>query len=104
MVKKSVYKFTDKKHARGGLVSTVLGCISLVIFLALVYVSFRYEGNGGIYIGSIGLTGLILSIMGLIFGIMGFKEEDSYSLFSKIGSIINTLIILIWACIYLVGI
>lgn len=104
MAKKSIYKFTDKRHAKGGLISTVLACISLLIFVVLIYVSFLHGGNGGIYIGSIGLTGLITSVMGLVFGIMGFKEEDTYSLFSKIGSICNMVIILVWVCIYLVGI
>lgn len=104
MAKKSIYKFTDKKHAKGGVISTVLGCISLLVFVILIYVSFRHGGNGGIYIGSIGLTGFIISVMGLIFGIMGFKEEDTYSLFSRIGSIWNMIIILVWVCIYLVGV
>lgn len=104
MVKKTNYKFTNKKHAKGGTISTFLACISLVIFFALIYVSYLNKGNGGIYIGSIGLTAFIISIIGLVFGIMGFKEEDVYYLFCKIGSFLNMLMMLIWACIFLVGI
>lgn len=104
MVKKINYKFSNKKHAKCGLISTFLACISLIIFFALIYVSYLNKGNGGIYIGSIGLTAFIISIIGLIFGIMGFKEEDAYYLFCKIGSLLNMLVMFIWVCIFLVGI
>lgn len=104
MVKKANYKFTNKKHAKNGIVSTALASVSLLMFLALIYVSYLQKGKGGIYIGSIGLTAFIISIIGLLFGILGFKEKEAYYLFCKIGSVVNMLIILVWSCIYLVGV
>lgn len=101
--RKKNIKFTDKSHAVNGIVSTVLSGVSITLMLALVIFSYIREGNAGIYIGSIGLTALIIAIVGLVKGIKSFQERERYYLFSKIGSIVNAVIILLWIAIYVIG-
>lgn len=103
MAKKTNIKFTDKTHAVNGIISTILGCISLAAFVALVTVSCLLKGNGGLYIGSIGISGMIMSVAGLVFAIKGFGERECYYLFSRIGSTLNIAIILIWVAVYIFG-
>lgn len=103
MAKKGGVRFTDKRHAVNGIVSFSLGILSVIIGAALVYTSYSRKGNGGLYLGSIGLTAGIISLIGLICGLASFKEEDAYYLFSKIGSIMNSIILLIWVGIYIIG-
>lgn len=100
--KKSI-KFTDKSHATNGVVSTILGAISLFLMLALVIISYVQKGDAGIYLGSIGLTAFVIAIVGLIRGIRSFGERERYYLFSKIGSIINAVILVLWIAVYVIG-
>ena len=72
MAKKRMYSFAEKKHSQRGLVSTILGGLSLVIFGALAYLAYYLDGEGGAYMGTIGLTGAVFSLMGLILGLVSF--------------------------------
>jgi hypothetical protein len=101
--KKKNIKFTDRNHAVNGIISTILGGISLVLMLVLVLLSYSQAGNAGVYTGSIGLVAMIVSIVGLFVGISSFKERESYYLFSKIGSLLNIMIITFWIAIYVIG-
>lgn len=101
--RKRSIKFTDKSHAVNGVISTVFAGISILLMIVLVIFSYINKGNAGIYIGSIGLTAFIISIVGLIRGIKSFQERERYYLFSKIGSIVNAVIITLWVAIYVIG-
>ena len=45
MAKKRMYSFAEKKHSQRGLVSTILGGLSLVIFGALAYLAYYLDGS-----------------------------------------------------------
>lgn len=96
-------KFTDKSHATKGIISTILGGISLVLMIVLVVISYSMKGAAGIYAGSIGLTAFVVSVIGLIAGFSSFKERERYYLFSKIGSLLNVMIVVLWIGIYIIG-
>lgn len=101
--KKNSIKFSDKSHATNGIVSTILAGISLVLLMGMIILSYIQNGEAGIYLGSIGLSAGIISIVGLIKGIASFQERERYYLFSKIGSIINAVMLSLWIAIYIIG-
>ena len=103
MAKKRMYSFAEKKHSQRGLVSTILGGLSLVIFGALAYLAYYLDGEGGAYMGTIGLTGAVFSVMVLILGVVSFGEHDTHLLFPKIGSILNGCVLAIWIFVILIG-
>lgn len=103
MVKITGYKFSDKSHSVKGIFSTFFGAISLGMLVALIWVSAKAKGEGSIYIGSIGLTALVVNIIGLIMGLLGFFEPDRYKLFAKIGSVWNLFILIGWVSIIMIG-
>ena len=47
MAKKKMYTFSERRHSRKGITSTVLGSISVVIFIALTYFAWWSYGEGG---------------------------------------------------------
>ncbi len=96
-------KFSDKSHATKGILATILGTISLVLMIVLVIISYSEKGDAGIYVGSIGLVAFVMAIIGLITGISSFKERERYYLFSKIGSLLSAMIIVLWIAIYIIG-
>ena len=95
--------YTDKKHAVKGIIATFLAIAALIIFGILVYISFKNRGEAGIIIGSLALISILLGAVGLILGLMSFKEENKYKLFSYIGSFVNVFVLLLWGLIYMIG-
>lgn len=102
MAKRS-YKFTDKKHTRQGMVSSFLGFTALVLLVAGLLMAYRRFGTAGPYVGLMGFLSLIFSMMGFVFGIRGFQEEEVYYLFSKIGVGLNGVLFILWMLIFIAG-
>lgn len=104
MARKKMYSFAEKKHSQRGLVSSILGGISVIIFLVMAYLAFYFSGQGGAYLGAFGLTGLVCALTGLIMGLISFGESNTIYFFSKLGSILNGCILAVWIFIVLIGI
>lgn len=104
MAKKKMYTFSEHRHSRGGITSTVLGGLSLLIFLALAYVSYWFYGEGGPILGSLGFTGIVFSICGLVSGLTSFREKHIIYTFSKAGSILSSVALVLWIFVILLGV
>lgn len=104
MAKKKMYTFSEHRHSKQGIISTVLGGLSLLIFLALAYTSYWYYGEGGPVLGSLGFTGIIFSICGLVSGLMSFREKHILYTFSKAGSILGSVALVVWIFVVLLGV
>lgn len=104
MAKRKMYSFEETRHSQRGITSTVLGIVALLVFLILIYVAAYYEGNGGAYLGSIGIAAMILTIYGLVCGLRSFQEKNKIYTFSKIGSILNGVLIAGWIGLILLGV
>ena len=102
MAKRS-YKFTDKKHTRQGVASSLLGFTALVLLGAGLWMAYRMVGGAGPAIGLMGLLSLIFSVIGFILGIRGFQEDEVYYLFSKIGVGLNGMLFILWMLIFVAG-
>ena len=76
MAKKRMYSFAKEKHSGKGILSTILGTLSLVIFAVLAWLAYYLDGQGGVYLGSIGLLGMVFAVSSVVFGLMGFGENN----------------------------
>lgn len=103
MHKKKRKIYTDKKHPVKGIIATVLAVAALVVFGAVINISFQNGGEAEMWIGSMALISILLGVVGLILGLMSFKKENSYKLFAQIGSFLNVFVLLIWGLIYMIG-
>lgn len=91
MAKKKNFIFTNRRHSKKAIMSTVLGTISTVSLSAVILLAYRSEG---IATRSYGLTGLfvaIFSVVGLLLGLLAAREKDRYNLFRILGIILNLL-------------
>ena len=102
-VKRYKYSFANKNHAAKGVVSTACAGISAGIFCVASLCSLAYQGNGGIYLGALGLAALGISIYGFIMGLRSFSEKQKNQRFCKIGAMANGVIMVIWLALFLVG-
>ena len=104
MAKRKMYTFSENRHAKQGITSTVLGGLSLLILAVLVYVSWWFYGAGGAYLGSIGLLGVLFAICGLVKGLLSFREKHMIYTFSKVGSILSSVALVVWIFVILLGV
>lgn len=90
------YKFTNKKHPEKGIMSTILGIISLVSVGAAIYQTFLAKGEAAINMGVVGLMITVFSVVGVILGYISKNEYDKFLFFPYLGMILNVLAL---ACI-----
>lgn len=102
MAKRS-YKFTDKKHTKQGMISTLLGISALILLVVGFILAYQMAGAAGPYVGLMGFLSLIFSVIGFVLGIRGFQEDDAYYLFSKIGVAFNCVLFVLWMLIFIAG-
>ncbi len=63
-------------HSWPGWIGLLCGLAAAVLFLLAVIFSYRAVGDAAFFVGSMALFALILSVGGLVMGIMGMQEED----------------------------
>ncbi len=97
------YKFTDKKHTGLGLLSTVLGFLSLLFLVFGVLRAYQLSGKTGSITGLLGMLSMLASVLGFSLAIRGFQEEDVYYLFSRVGAILNGVMFILWVMIFVIG-
>lgn len=89
------YVFTDKKHPEKGILSSVLGLISVSTIAYAVYLSYRNGGQAEARYAVAVMICLVYSIAGLVLGILSRMEKDIFRLFPTLGIVLNVLS-LIW--------
>lgn len=101
---KHKYKFTNKKHSIGGIVSTLMAIIAIALLIIAVMFSFKAAGNGGEEVGTMALLSAVFSVFGLITGLLSYREYDRYYTFSLIGSLLNGIVTILLVMLLFVGI
>lgn len=97
------YRFTNKRYAKEGIISSVLGVLSVICLVTGIYRSFEARGNGDSIVGLLGAGALLMALVGMIFGIKSFKDEDKFYTFSKLGVCICGVILICMLGILLGG-
>ena len=85
------YKFTNKKHPEKGIMSTILGIISLGSIWAAVYRTFLAKGIADANMGVVGFMITCFSVTGVILGYISKKEHDKFMFFPYLGMVLNIL-------------
>lgn len=97
------YKFTDKHHSKGGIRSSIAGAIAFVCTGGDVYFAFTSKGNAGNVVALFGVLAIICCCYGTFVGSQSFKEEECYYLFSRLGTIVNLLLLIFWIAVFGMG-
>lgn len=97
------YKFSDKNHSPGGSVSVLMGAASVILLIICVVITTKNHGGAGEFIGGMGLLAAFLAAAGCVIGLLSFKEEEKYYLFSKIGSLLCGILCVFYLAVFLMG-
>lgn len=104
MAKRFRYTVALQPDSQGGTASIVMAVISVVLFLLGITLSYILAGKGGIYLGAIGLIGMLLNVCGFAIGLHSFSEQDRNHRFSTIGSLTNGIAAVGWLALFLIGV
>lgn len=97
------YKFSDKNHSTKGSISTVMGLFSLALCIYCVVESTKALGKAGLSMGAWAMLAAGLAIVGLVLGLLSFKEEEKYYLTSKFGSLLCGILTVFYVAVLLMG-
>ncbi len=85
------YMFTDNRHPEKGVMSAILGCISVGAIIAAVVFTYNNGGQAQLRYAAAVMVAACFSVAGIILGIMSRFERDIFKLFPNLGIILNSL-------------
>ncbi|MBE5829056.1 MAG: hypothetical protein J6I68_17190 [Butyrivibrio sp.] len=85
------YMFTDNRHPEKGVMSAILGCISVTALIAAVVFTYNDGGQAQLRYAAAAMVAAIFSVAGLVLGIMSRMEKDIFKLFPNLGIVLNSL-------------
>ena len=83
--------FTDNRHPEKGVMSAILGIISVGALIAAVVFTYNDGGQAQMRYAAAALVAAIFSVVGLVLGIMSRMEKDIFKLFPNLGIVLNSL-------------
>ena len=83
------YMFTDNRHPEKGIMSAVLGCISVTTYAIAVFFTYNNGGEALLQYAAAAFVAAIFSVVGLVLGIMSRFEKDIFKLFPNLGIVLN---------------
>ena len=93
-----------RKHPEKGIMSTILGTLSILSVGAAVYLAYRNGGDALPQYGAAVFLVTLFSIAGLVLGILSRIEKDNYYLFPHLGIGLNVLCLAMISFILYAGI
>lgn len=103
ILKKGYMIFTNKDHPGKGIMSTILGILSILTFIVAVYLSYMADGVSSERYGTAGLFASLFMFIGLGLGVWSFSEKDKFKLFPILGILFNLIAFFILSLILYAG-
>ena len=97
------YKFTYKHHSTGGIRSSIAGAIAFVCTGIDLQAAYASRGDAGKFVALFGIAAIICCCYGTFVGSQSFKEEECYYLFSRLGTIVNLVLLIFWIAVFGMG-
>lgn len=97
------YQIVKKRYTVGGKQSTIFAGISVFLLLVALLGSLLQGGEGGMYLGAIGVAAIGISVYGFFTGLKSFSEKNRDFFYSKLGAIGNGILMICWLTLFLIG-
>ena len=103
-MKKKNYMFSNKKHSQRGIIASALGLIAFISLVITITLTYLGGGEPNKRLAVTTLFSLLISIAGLVFGIVARTEKDIYYLFPRIGIFLNLFVMMVIGFILFFGV
>ena len=103
MARKNSYMFTNKQHTQKGIMSTILGVISLATLVYAVVMSYLKAGDIPRQYGAAAMLVMIFAFIGIILGVVSKTERDKFFFFTYLGIALNVLALAVISVILYAG-
>ncbi len=97
------YRFKDVKHSPDGMLSCGLAVFSFLGLAFAFIITIRARGQAGGWIGLLGLAAFLFSILGLIFAIISWKDEEASDMSKRAGTLSNIALIIVNVIVIILG-
>lgn len=78
-------------------------CFRLQFFIYVIVNSFHHGGNGSMYLGSAGVSSMLVALVAVVLAVMSLREEESFKLFPYMSTVLSFLAAGMWIAIYVIG-
>lgn len=103
MANRHRFIFTSKKNPPQGIMSTILGVLSICMLVHLVLASFRAQGLISVREGAAMLLAFLFSIAGVVCGLVGKNTRNTFHLFCYIGIALNMIAFALCCVVLYIG-
>ena len=100
---KKKYSYIKKKFAVNGFYAFAVMLVALSLVATALYLGVSSAGNGGLNLGALGVSGLLMAFMSLRFAFISRREEGRDYVFSLISAAADILIIIALAAVLYIG-
>lgn len=96
--------YIRKPLARQSKWSLGLSAAGLLLFAGTVALTVREQGQSGMYVGALGFSSLVFSVLGLWYGAQAFLEKERNYILARISTPVSGLLVILWVIMIIVGI
>ena len=97
------YRFEDRSRYGRGILSTVAGAISAIIFLSTAFICMVMAGKAPQWIGALGFSGFVMGFYGMVAGLESCRERNESYALSKVGTLMGGFMVAVWFIVFCAG-
>ena len=97
------YRFEDRSRYGRGILSTVAGSVSLILFLSTAFICMVMAGKAPLWAGALGFSGFVMGFYGMVIGLESFRDRNQSYALSKTGTLLGGFMVAVWFIVYCVG-
>lgn len=95
--------FTTKHQSENGIISCVIGIVSLLAMISSIAFSFAHGGDVPRNFGGVGMFAALGDLIGTIAAIISLRERDIFIWVPRIALIANIVLLFCWTAMVLFG-
>jgi hypothetical protein len=92
------------KHSSDGFISVGLEIASVVLLGIELVMTIQARGQAGGIAGLLGVAALLFSIMGFVFAVISWKDEEAADTSKRVGTLLGIVVVLVNLILLILGI
>lgn len=101
--KRKAYEFTSQKQSGDAMIASALAIVGIVTILIALFCTIKKNGQAWNILGLLCISTFLLSITGIVFAIISWKDEDARNGLKRFGTIANAAVIVTNVLLFILG-